>query len=346
MGIAIVGTGSYLPEAIVTNDDIEVAAQDYDRDRAGMSLHEWVMDRTGVEYRHRVAPGEGTSDMGAIASQRALADAGIGVSDVDLIVMSTFTSDYRSPNSAGLLQNLLGSQAKFFQIEHACSGFIDAMLMAAALMPRMVASTALVVSSDAVSIYCDPELFMMQTIFGDGAGAVVLRHLDNPAYGIRAFHTGSDGSIGHWAEVPGNGTKFQPSRALLDSRDHYMRLDYKKVYPFAVEKMAQSAEKVIDRAGWSKDDVDWFVPHQTGRNIIEDTARAMGQPMDKFTLCIDHTGNNSGATIPIALDEANQAGLFTDGSKLVLTAIGAGMAWGAVALNWNDYREHHSHAGD
>ncbi len=251
--------------------------------------------------------------------------------------MSTFSSDYRAPNSAGLLQSLLGVKCKFFQIEHACSGFVDATILASALMDTLEAKTALVCSADAVSVYCDPQLFMMQTIFGDGAGAAILQRSPDPKYGVQAHYTGADGSIGMWAAVPGNGTKFVPGYELLMSRDHYIRLQYKNVYPFAVDKMAEGAREVCRKMGKRLEDVDWFVPHQTGKNIIIDTARELGQPLEKFYMCIEHTGNTSGATTAIALDEANREGLFRDGDSIVITAIGAGMAWGALYLNWYDY---------
>lgn len=339
MNKVIVGTGSYLPQTIVTNHDIEKVVDDYDRARSGIGLHEWAMERVGVDHRHRIAPGEGTSDMAAHASQRALDDAGLKASDIDVIVVSTFTSDYRAPNTAGLLQAALGIQSKFFQIEHACSGFVDATVLASSLMDLMGYKTALVCSSEAVSVYCDPQLFMMQTIFGDGAGAVLLQNSPDPKYGIKAHVVGGDGSIGQWAAVPGNGSKQPPSHELLATRDQYIRLEYKKVYPFAVKTMADMSRQVAAKVGKTPADIDWYVPHQTGRRIIEDTAQDLGEAMDKFIMCIDHTGNTSGATIAIALDEANRAGKFKDGQSIVMTTIGAGMSWGALYLDWYDYKQ-------
>jgi 3-oxoacyl-[acyl-carrier-protein] synthase-3 len=341
MSKVIIGTGSDLPERVITNDDLEQMVEDYDRERAGgMSLNEWVMKRTGVRLRHRLLPGEGTSDMATRAAQRALSDAGLTANDLDLIVMSTVTSDHRLPQSAALVQKNLDCRCKFFQLEHACAGFVDAVIVAGALMDIYGYRTALVVSSEAGSAILDPKRFMNQTVFGDGAGAVILQERDAPGYGVQATYTASDGSIAEWTWVPAGGTKIPITPEVTEKGLQYLVVDFKNVYPFAVEKMIESTREVLKRANVRLDEIDFFIPHQTGRNIILDAARQMEIPEEKVIMNLDHTGNTSGASIPLAVDEANRAGCLKDGAKVVLPAIGGGMAWGALYLVWYDRRLH------
>jgi len=337
----IIGTGSDLPERVITNEDLEGMVEDYDRTRAGgLSLNEWVMQRTGVRERHRLGPGEGTSDMATRAAQRALESAGLTANDLDLIVVSTVTSDHRLPQTAGLLQKNLGCQCKFFQLEHACAGFVDAMIVTSALMDAYGYRTALVASSEAGSALMDPKRFMNQSVFGDGAGAVILQERDAPGYGLQATYTASDGSIAEWTWVPAGGTKIPITPEVTAKGLQYMIVDFKHVYPFAVKKMVESTREVLRRAGVSLDDIDVFIPHQTGRNIILDAAHLMEIPEEKVFMNLEHTGNTSGATIPIAVDEANRAGILKDGAKVVMPTIGAGMAWGALYMVWYDPKSH------
>jgi len=334
MSKVIIGTGSDLPEWTLTNDDIERMSKDYDRGRAGSSLDDWVMKRTGVRERHRVRRGEGTSDMGTRAATCALESAGLGVTDIDLIVMSTVTSDNRLPMSASRVQSNLGSRSKFFQLEHACSGFLDAVVVGASLMDFTGCKTILVISAEASSFILDPERFMLQSVFGDGAGAIVLQSRPDDTYGLLSWYSESDGSIGDWTLVPAGATKMPIDRETLEKRLQYLQLDYKSIYPFAVEKMASASQIAAERAGITLDQVDWFVPHQTGRNILMDVARRLVQPEEKFFVNVDHTGNTSGASIPIALDEANRAGLLDDGDIIMMPTMGAGMTWGALCFRW------------
>jgi len=339
MNKLIIGTGSDLPEWTLTNDDIEAMSIDYDRARAGVSLDEWAMQRVGVKERHRIRPGEGTSDMGLRAARHALQDAGLGPADIDLIVLATVTSDNYLPMSASRIQAGLGCRCKFFQLDHACSGFIDAQIVAAALMDFLPCETALVINAEAGSFLLDPKLFMLQTIFGDGAAAVVLRRTQSSEYGLLSWYSEADGSIGEWTHVPAGRTKMPLTPELFDKGLQYIHLDYKKVYPFAVEKMALSSEVAAKRAGVSLDEIDWFIPHQTGRNILRDVAHRLEQPEEKFFINVDHTGNTSGASIPIALDEANRAGLLHHGDLILTPTMGAGMTWGALCYRWYDYRK-------
>ena len=336
-GKVIVGTGSYLPEHVVTNAEIEGLALDFDRDRAGCTLDEWCRDHMGAVERRRVAPGEGTSDMGTCAARRALEDARIEATDLDLIVLATITSDHRVPPTAALVQRDLGTPARFLQLDSACTGFVDALMVADALLDRLDGEHALVIGTDAMSHYMDPQKFRAQTIFGDGAGAVVLRSGVDSDYGVKAYSTGSSGADGYMVAVPAGGTKKPITDEVLARREQYMELALKVIPPYGVAKMVQATQEVLERAGACITDVDWVVPHQASSNIVTDTASALGLPLEKFILNFGTVGNTSAASVPVALDHANRLGGFRDGARLVMPAVGAGMAWGAAYLVWHDY---------
>ncbi len=336
----IVGTGSYLPEQVVTNGDIEAMALDFDRDKAGCTLDEWCREHMGAVERRRVAPGEGTSDMATCAASRALEAARMDATDLDLIVLATITSDHRVPPTAALVQRDLGTPARFLQLDSACTGFVDALMVADALLDRLDGEHALVVGTDAMSHYMDPQKFRAQTIFGDGAGAVVLRNGMGGDYGVKAYSTGSSGADGYMVAVPAGGTKKPITEEVIARREQYMELALKVIPPFGVAKMVQATQEVLERAGACISDVDWVVPHQASCNIVTDTASALGLPIEKFILNFGTVGNTSAASVPVALDQANRLGCFRDGERLVLPAVGAGMAWGAAYLVWHDYRRY------
>jgi 3-oxoacyl-[acyl-carrier-protein] synthase-3 len=211
-------------------------------------------------------------------------------------------------------------------------------MVADALLERLSAGAALVIGTDAMSHYMDPQKFRAQAIFGDGAGAVVLRRGSDGQYGVKAYSTGGSGADGHMVAVTAGGTKKPITEAVIARREQYMELALKVIPPFGVAKMIQATNEVLATAGLTAADVDWVVPHQASRNIVTDTAEALGLPLHKFILNFGEVGNTSAASIPIALDEANRLGCFRDGERIVLPAVGAGMAWGAAYLVWHDYR--------
>lgn len=343
MANVIIGTGSYLPEHVVTNHDLEASVTDYSRAAArGASLDEWARSKHGAVSRHRVAPGEATSDMATIAAKRALADAApsLGASELDLIVLATFTSDFRVPQAAALVQANLGSQAKFIQLDSACSGFIDALFVAHALLNTHGFRIALVIGADVLTNINDPERFMPLSVFGDGAGAVVLRNdPEQSDRGLGSFATGSDGALGSMVWLPGGGSKLPQSEQVLQERRQYLRFKFPEIRAWGVDRMLRGTRECIARAGISLSDVKWVVPHQASENIVAEVAQRLELPLDMFVLTYADTGNTSAASIPIALDRANRQGLFSDGDWLVLPAAGAGMAWGAATYRWYDYRK-------
>jgi len=334
----VVGTGSYLPERVLRNDEIEAAVRDFDRARAKCTLDQWCRARMGAIERRRVAPGEGSSDMGTKAAALALQDAGLAASDVDFIVLSTITSDHRVPPTVALVQRDLGATARFLQLDSACTGFIDALMVADGLMDRLGLQTALVIGTDAMSHYMDPLKFRAQTIFGDGAGAVVIRQGTDERYGVKAYSTGSSGADGHMVNVWAGGTKRPITMDVLERREQYMDLALGTIPTYGVGKMVSATKDVLAIAGVTSDQIDWVVPHQASENIIIDTSTALSIPLEKFVINFPNIGNTSAGSIPVALDQARREGRFRDGDRLVMPAVGAGMAWGAAYMVWQAYK--------
>jgi 3-oxoacyl-[acyl-carrier-protein] synthase-3 len=334
MGIVIAGTGSYLPEKLLTNDQLYEQVTDFDVERAGRTLDDWVLDKVGIASRHRVAPGEGTSAMAVHAANRALDAAGLDAADLDLLILSTFTSDHRLPQSVSLVQAELGTTAKSLQIETACCGFLDGTIVAKSLMETIGYQTALVVHSESCSAVMDHTEFMVGAIFGDGAGAVVLRNEPASTAGILSGVTSTDGTKASWLRA-GGGTLSPITAETLQTGEHLFKFDYKKIFADAVERLVESSMEVLAKAGDSLDDVDWVIAHQANIRIIQAVADQVGMDHGKFLVNIDRVGNTSGATIPIALDEFTRDGTIKTGDRILLPAVGAGLNWGALYLEWD-----------
>ena len=336
-GKVVIGTGSYAPEYVVTNDEIERTALDWDRHRSGQSLDAWCRDRIGAIERRRASPGQATSDLALRAATAAMEDAGIVASDLDVIVLATVTSDHRMPPTASVLQKALGAKARYLQVDSACTGFVDALMVADGLMNTMNYRTALVVGADKMSMLLDERRFRERTIFGDGAGAVVLTADGPVGRGLLGYSTGSSGQDGGMVEVRGGGSRILPSHESIERGDQFIELS-KAIPPYGVAKMVQAVHDVLTRAEVSLADIDWIVPHQASWNIVRDTAVQLDVPLSKFILNFDRFGNTSAGSIPLTLDEGNRRHLFKDGQRILMPAVGAGMAWGCAFLVWHDYR--------
>ncbi|WP_089155515.1 3-oxoacyl-ACP synthase III family protein [Micromonospora sp. NBS 11-29] len=331
MSVVITGTGSHLPPRVVTNDAIERASHDFVPGDRYPTLHEWVMDRAGVMSRHRMDPGGNTSDMAVRAARAALDDARLDATDVDLVVLATFTSDDRLPSTVSVVQRALGGSAKCLQLESACSGFVDALLVATSAMATGGFRTALVINVEAMSSIVDPERFMLQTVFGDGAAAVVLRDVPAAGFAIEALRTHTDATHCDWTRAPGRA-------------GGYLWIDHRAIYRFAVEKMVEATLEVLAVNDLTVDDVTWLIPHQTGANIIAEVGTQLKIAPEQIITCLDHTGNISGASVPVALDEARRRGRFRDGDRVVMPVVGGGMAWGAVSAVWRGPTAHRAAA--
>ena len=341
MSNVIIGTGGYLPARVVTNDDLEKLVFDYDRARAGgKTLDQWARQQHGAERRHWVQPGkEATSDLATQASLRAMEDAGLGPADIQVIVMATITNDYRLPQAAGQVQQNLGTRAKFIQVDAACSGFVDSLLVAHGLMTTYGYENALVIGADTMTYYLDPKKFIALTVFGDGAGAVVLRNRQGlEGYGLCSFSVGSDGDLGHYVWAPGGGGKMPLSPQVLEERSHFLRFKFSEINGWAVDRMSRSSREAVARAGLKMTDIKWVVPHQASSSLVREVARQLDIPEQSVVNTYPYTGNISAGSIPYALDLANRKNHFADGDWILMPAVGAGMAWGAATYRWYDYK--------
>jgi 3-oxoacyl-[acyl-carrier-protein] synthase-3 len=251
-------------------------------------------------------------------------------------VLSTFTSDHRLPQSASIVAHELGlDRAKVLQFDAACGGFIDGCIVADGVLRTLGGRRALIVHAETMSSLIDEQRFMMQAIFGDGAGAVVLEDDPSSTGGVLGFHTATeaDGPKLWWLEA-GGGCASPITEERLYDRAHYFTIDYKAIFDYAVDRMSTAVHLALASAGRRLDEVDWIVAHQTGTNIIHAVADRLEVDRARFLMTIENTGNTSGATIPIALDRHHRSGMFRPGELLVLPAVGAGMVWGALAVEW------------
>src|SRR5205823_8476119 len=300
-GTVVIGAWRHGAEYIGTNDGIERTCRDWDRLRSGQSLDAWCRERIGAIERRRAAPEQATSDLALRAAHAAMADAGVVAADLDVIVLATVTSDQRIPPTASVLQKALGAKARYLQVDSACTGFVDALMVTDGLMNTMGYRTALVVGADKMTTLLDERRFRERTIFGDGAGAVVLTSDGPVGRGLLAYSTGSSGQDGAMVQVLGGGSRIQPSHESVDRGDHFLSLS-KAIPPYGTAKMVRAVREVLERAEVSLADVDWIVPHQASWNIVRDTARELDVSFDKFILNFDRFGNTSAGSIPLTLD--------------------------------------------
>lgn len=331
--IVIAGCGSWLPNRRVSNDEVE-RLSGYSRAAKGCSLDAWAQHHHGGKWRHWVESDEATSDLALRAARGALDDAGVLPAMLDLVIVSTFTSDHRMPSTASRVQAGLQTSAKFLQLDSACTGFIDAMWVATSLMRQHKLGKVLIVAADILSRLSDPKDFLPQTVFGDGGAAAVLEWHDDPDCGVSAFSTGSDGQLGDYVLIPAGGSRLPITKDSIDGGQHYWRLQFHEIRKWALQRMSACTGDVVSKSGIEMSDVSWFVPHQASVSIIRDVAALLNIPNDKVIMTYEETGNTSGASIPLALDVAKRDGRFREGDWIVMSAVGAGMAWGALTYRW------------
>jgi len=333
----ITGTGSYLPAREVTNAELAGLVENFDAARAGVDLDGWLRSHYGVEVRHWAADDESTGDMATIACARALEAAGRSADEIDVIVMSTATSDHVAPHSVSVVQEKLGCRAVFHQLQDACPGFVNALIVADSLLgnPALGYRRALVVSAEKMTHIVDKRDFRMIGLFADGAGAVVLEDLPvDEAVGFKAFYAGSDGAAGRALRVPAGGTRLPLTPERMARGEHFLISDFREVYPFAVRTIQRCVEEVLGKAGLAPADVSALIPHHASANIVEDGIGNAGLRADQVVMSIDHTGNTSSASVPIALDEHVRRGGLADGDLLLMLALGGGMGWGSALYRW------------
>ncbi len=318
MTTTITGWGKCTPPAVLTNDDLASVMDTSD---------EWITSRSGIKER-RISH-VNNSDMATLASKRALAAAGLEASDIDYIILATCTPDRQIPSSACYVQAKIGAlNAAALDINAGCTGFIYGLSMANGLLATGSADRVLLIGSEKISSFLDLEERSTAVIFGDGAGAVIVERTDADE-GIRSLTVGSDGRGAESLTATGAGTEFIGSDARLA-----IIMDGAEIFRNAVVRMVETISQVVDEAGWSIDEVDLVVPHQANIRIIDAVRRRIKADEDKVFVNIHKYGNTSAATIPIAIAEAVEEGRIQPGAKLVFTAFGAGMTWGATAFEW------------
>jgi 3-oxoacyl-[acyl-carrier-protein] synthase-3 len=324
--VEIAATGRFLPDNIVTNDDL---AQRLD------TSDEWIRTRTGISER-RIAPDDmRVADMGAAAARQAMERAGVEPGEVDILILSTATPDRWLPSTACDTQALLGcSNAVAFDVMAACSGFIYALSMAEGYLAAGRGEVALVVAAEKMTSIVDWEDRSTAVLFGDGAGAAVVRPANGSGRGILSSYLRSDGNLADLLNRPSGGAVRPLDAQVLEDRSHYIRMQGREIFKNAVRSMAEACDVALQTAGLTADDVDLLVPHQANIRIIRATAKYAGIPMDKVFVNVDRYGNMSSATVPVALDEAQEQGLIGPGSNVLTVAFGAGLTWGAMALRW------------
>jgi 3-oxoacyl-[acyl-carrier-protein] synthase-3 len=318
----IVGTGRYLPENVLTNDDL---AQRMD------TSDEWIRTRTGIRER-RIAPdGLTTADMGAASARLAMESAGVEPREVDILILSTATPDRWLPSTACDTQALLGcDNAVAFDIMAACTGHLYSLSMAEGYLAAGRGEIALVIASEKMSAIINWDDRAMAVLFGDGSGSAVLKRSNGSGRGILSSHLRSDGNLGNLLHRPGGGTIDPVSQSLLDEGRHLMRMEGRAIFKNAVRSMAEACDLALQKAGMTADNIDLLVPHQANIRIIEATAKYAGIPMDKVFVNVDRYGNMSSASVPVAFDEALEQGLIGPGSNVLTVAFGAGLTWGAM----------------
>jgi 3-oxoacyl-[acyl-carrier-protein] synthase-3 len=318
--------GTYLPETVVTNDDLATMLDTSD---------EWIRQRTGIGERRVAAPGLSASDLGIPAAKEAMADAGVLPEHVDLVITASISPDQIMPATASRVAYEAGCiNAGAFDVLAGCTGFVYALAMAAGAVSSGLHDNVLVVGAEAISRIIDQEDRGTAILFGDGAGAVMVAAAPAGERGILGFDLGNDGAGGCSLNVPAGGSRIPASHDTVDQRLHYMHMNGSEVYKFATRVVALSARRVLATCSLGVEDVDLFVPHQANIRIIESAAHKLGLPMDRVYTNLQRYGNTSCASIPLCLSEARAEGRLKPGDTALLMGFGSGLTWGACLIEW------------
>ncbi len=323
--VHIVGTGSYVPQRVLRNADLEKLVDTTD---------DWIVTRTGIRERRIAAENECTSDMGAQAALRAMEQAGVRGEDIDLIICATLTPDMPFPATACLIQQKIGAKrAAAFDMEAACSGFLYAVEIGQQFITSGTYNTVLVIGAEKLSTITDWEDRSTCVLFGDGAGAAVLRS-SGQTHGILTTCMGADGSQSDILLMPAGGARYPASKESVSGRMHYLKMAGKEVFKNAVVAMQTAAEEALRKCNLTIQDIQCVIPHQANIRILEALADRLGAPMDKVYVNLDRYGNVSAASVAIALDEAARAGRFQRGDLILLVVFGSGLTWAAAVIQW------------
>ncbi|NLM04403.1 MAG: ketoacyl-ACP synthase III [Clostridiales bacterium] len=321
----IIGTGSYLPEKILKNEELEKIMDTSD---------EWIRTRTGIISR-RIADKEmATSDLATKAAINAMKNANITADELDLIIVATVTPDMAFPSTACIVQKNIGAvNAAAFDMEAACTGFVYALTIGEQFIKTGFYKKILIIGAEIFSKIIDWEDRNTAVLFGDGAGAVILVRTEKNT-GIISSYLGSDGKDGHVLTLPGGGSRNPINHKMIEDRLHYLKMDGSEVFKFAVRIMGNAALKVLEKADMTLEDIDFLIPHQANIRIIEASAKRLKLPMDKVYVNLNKYGNISAASVPVALDEAVREKRIKSGDNVLLVAFGAGLTWGSSLIKW------------
>jgi len=323
--VCITGTGSYVPDRVLTNADLEKMVD---------TTEQWIMDRTGIRERRIAGPDEPTSFMAAKAASRALESAGITADQVDMIIVATITPDMVFPNTACFVQDLIGAKnAVCFDLEAACSGFLYSIEVAKQFVATGKYNTVLVIGAEKISSITDWKDRSLCVLFGDAAGAAVIQPCTG---GLGLIHSvlRSDGSLSDLLKLPGGGSRFPASEETIKQGLHYMKMDGREVFKHAVTCMISAAKQTLEETGLSVEDISLIIPHQANMRIIKAISDRLGGEESQYFVNLDRYGNTSAASIIVALDEAVRSGRLKKGDLALLVAFGGGFVWGASLLEW------------
>ena len=323
----ILGTGHYLPAKVLTNVELEKTVDTSDA---------WIRARTGIHQRHIAAPDEATSDMATAAARKALEAAGLAPTDIDLIIVATVSPDMQLPATAMFVQRNLRTRPDCpgFDLAAACAGFIYGLSVADAYVKSGMANHVLVIGVELLSRIVDWTDRNTCVLFGDGAGAVVVGPSEDPERGIISTHLFADGDQIESLYIPAGGTRTPLTHELLEQRKHLVHMSGKEVFKYAVLALAGASNVAIQANGLRPEQIDWLVPHQANKRIIEGVVKRSGIPMERCYVNIERTANTSSASVPIALDQAVREGAIKPGQTLVFCALGGGFAWGSALVRW------------
>lgn len=319
----ITGVGSYLPERILTNADLEALVETSD---------EWIFSRTGISERRLAEPDEATSDLAARAGKATLADAGVEAADVDLLVVGTSTPDMFFPSTACITQDKLGLSCPAFDVNAACTGFIYALQCGVAAIESGRARCVLVIGADTLTRHVDFQDRSTCVLFGDGAGAVLLQAAEEP--GVLGIVLGSDGSGADMLKVPAGGSAAPATVERIENREHYLQMAGNDVFKFAVRVIPTVTKQALAASELEVSDLAWLVPHQANQRILNTVEERLGIEHDKVYSNLERTGNTSAASIPLALDELYTAGRISKGDNIAFVGFGAGLTFGAAVVRW------------
>lgn len=320
----IIGIGSAVPEKVLANADLEKLVDTSD---------EWIRTMTGIRERRIAADDEATSDFAIKAAKLALVRAGLEPKDIDLIIVATITGDMLFPATASIVQNAIGANCPAFDLSAGCSGWVYSLAVANGFIRSGMYDKVLVIGADLLTRITNWTDRGTCILFGDGAGAAVVAPVE-PGAGMLAFELGSDGSGAASLNVPAGGTRQPITHENLDAHANKVFMQGREVFKFAVKVQGEAIERVLAKCSLTTADVDLVVPHQANMRVIESAVTRLGLPMEKFFVNLDRYGNTSGASIPLALDEATQAGKIKKGDTVVVVGFGAGLTWAAGVMKW------------